>query len=82
MNVNAKGGSLRVELIDSQGNPISGYAMSDCISIQSDDVAQMVEWKNHTKLPIELNEFRIRFEMNNVSLYGFYAGSDVIRKED
>lgn len=81
VNVNAAVGSLRAELIDDEGNPILGYSMSECLPIQSDDISEIVQWKNHTELPAKLKEVIIRFEMDNASLYGFYAGSDVERVE-
>jgi len=82
VNANAKEGVLRAEILDKHGNPISGYSMKDCIPIQSDDVLQLVEWKNHNKLPHATEPIQIRFELTKVSLYGFYAGSKVVRVED
>lgn len=82
VNVNAKEGSLRAELTDNQGNPISGYTMNECVPIQSDDVSQIVEWKNHNKLPDLSEPIRIRFELKKASVYGFYAGSGVLLVED
>ncbi len=79
VNVNAAGGSLRTELIDDEGNPLLDYSMSECLPIQSDNISKIVKWKNHAELPTGLKEFRIRFKMDNASLYGFYAGSDVRR---
>ncbi|MCD6597164.1 MAG: hypothetical protein J7L04_05720, partial [Bacteroidales bacterium] len=55
------------------------YTINDCIPIQSDDVSQLVEWKNHNKLPNSSEPFQIRFEITKASLYGFYAGPDAKR---
>ncbi|MCK5105013.1 MAG: hypothetical protein KAR17_19455 [Cyclobacteriaceae bacterium] len=82
VNVNADGGSLRAELLDAGGNQISGYSMNDCIPIQSNDISEIVRWKNHVELPYGKQEFRIRFQMENASLYGFYAGPEVERVEN
>ncbi len=77
VNVNARKGSLRVELLDVNGKSIPGYSLSDCILIKSDNVSQIVEWKKKVELPKELNTFQIQFELTNASLYGFYAGAEV-----
>lgn len=79
VNVNAKEGSLRAELIDNQGNPISGYTIKDCIPVKADDVSYVVVWNNHNKLPNSSGPFQIRFELTKSSLYGFYVGSEVVR---
>ena len=79
VNVDARRGSLRAGLLDINGNPISGYTINDCIPIQSDDVSQPVEWKNHNKLPNSSEPIQIRFEITKASLYGFYAGPDAKR---
>lgn len=78
LNVNAGGGSLRAELLDAQSNPIPGYTLNDCLPIQSDEISYWVKWSNHEKLPFTSGVMQIRFELNNGSLYGFYAGSEVV----
>lgn len=82
VNVNAKGGSLRAELLDVQGNPIPGYTINECVSVKSDEISHWIQWNDHEKLPAKLEPIQIRFELNNLSLYGFYAGSEVVRYDD
>lgn len=79
VNINAKGGTLRAELLDTQGNPIPGYTTNDCLAVQSDGISYWVQWRDHKKLPDRSKAIQIRFELTNASLYGFYAGADVIR---
>lgn len=78
VNVNAKEGALRAELLDVNGKPISGYTLNDCIPIRSNDVAGLIRWKNQVKLP-DMVQFNIHFQIENASLYGFYAGKDAKR---
>ncbi len=70
VNVDANGGSLRAELLDAEGSPISGYTMNECLPVQ---------WRKHSELPDRRKTVRIRFQINKASLYGFYSGSDVVR---
>ncbi|MEN8193647.1 MAG: hypothetical protein ABFS12_12570, partial [Bacteroidota bacterium] len=76
VNVNANGGTLRAELLDTQGNPIPGYTINDCLPVQSDEIIHLVQWRDHEKFPVTSELIQIRFELNNASLYGFYAGSE------
>ena len=79
VNVNAKGGSLRAELLDNQDNPIPGYTIDDCLPVQSDETSHRVQWRDHEKLPDISEPIIIKFELTNASLFGFYAGPEVVR---
>lgn len=81
VNANATGGVLQMELLDARGIPIPGYAMSDCLPIQSDDTMHWVRWKDYELLPNSLEAIRIRCKLKNTSLYGFYAGDAVVIME-
>lgn len=77
INVNAKGGSLRAAITDTAGNTVPGYSIEECISVHEDQLEQMVQWKKHDKLPTSIDTLRIKFEMTQTELYGFYAGENV-----
>lgn len=79
INADASNGTLRAELIDADGNTIPGYSAVDCIPINKDRIVQVIRWKKHRELPQAVNMFRIKFEMMNTELYGFYAGTEAIR---
>jgi hypothetical protein len=76
VNADANKGSIRAELIDAYGNTIPGYSIEDCIPIDDDEIVQIVRWKKHSELPKKENILRIKFEMTNTKLYGFYAGTN------
>ena len=82
VNVNAENGSLCAELLDANGKQISGYTIADCIPIRSDDISGLVQWKNHKDLPQGEQSFRIHFQIENASLFGFYAGPAVALSDD
>ncbi len=79
VNVDAANGSLRAELLDAEGSSISGYTMRECLPVQTDGISHWVQWRNHAELPDTKKPIRIRFEIKNASLYGFYAGSHAVR---
>ena len=79
VNVNAAGGSLRAALLDADGKAIPGYAMEDCIPVEADDIYGYVRWKNKDALPGGEQPVRIKFQLKNASLYGFYAGAGAVR---
>jgi len=83
VNVNAAGGSVRVELQDYFGRPVSGYTLDQCNPISTDSMDQVVTWKGGrrdlTKLigtavhyPPEVSRaMRIRFYLDRAHLYSF-----------
>ncbi len=75
VNVDAAKGSLRAEVTDIDGNIIPGYSFDDCITVHSDNISAVVRWKNRVKLEKLPRFVKIKFELNNASLYGFYAGA-------
>ena len=79
VNADAGKGTLRAALIDADGNTIPGYSLEDCLPINKDGIAQVVRWKKHSELPKTVNILRIRFEMVNTELYGFFAGREALR---
>ncbi|MCK5367812.1 MAG: hypothetical protein KAQ62_04645, partial [Cyclobacteriaceae bacterium] len=81
VNVNIAHGSLRAELSDAEGKTVPGYSADDCLPVSRNDIAQLIQWQNHKQLPESEHSLRIRFIWTNGELYGFYAGSDVIRTD-
>lgn len=72
VNVDTKGGQLRVELQDENGSPIPGFSLNDSIPLSADGVSTTVRWQNEPSLKALSNlPIRIRFELRNGSLYSF-----------
>lgn len=66
------GGSLRIGLLDEQGQPIAGYSVNDCIPIVGDSLSVTVKWINSDEFDFRMNAAtRLQFEMTSVELYGF-----------
>jgi hypothetical protein len=72
LNLNAKGGSGQVEILDPAGNPFPGFELAACKPIKSDSVRQPVAWKKESDLTaLKGKDVRLRFQMNGVKLYAF-----------
>lgn len=77
VNANAKQGLLKVEVFDSDGRTVPGYSRDHCQPINSDGIEIPVRWQKHNQLPTTAGPLRLRFVMNNTSLYSFKAGQNV-----
>lgn len=71
------GGSVRVEVLDAFNNPLSGYAAAECTPLTGAGVDQIVTWTLHNQLPPAPSAIRLRFLMQNASLYSFRAAAPV-----
>ncbi len=78
LNANARGGEIRVELLDEEGAVLSGFAGGDCQPLEQDGVNQRVGWgAGRDLIPASEKPRRLRFLMRNASLYSFMAGANV-----
>jgi len=69
-----KGGWIKVELVDANGNVLPGYHRNDCDAVTTDGVRLHVTWGKQKELPVSDEPVRIRFVMANASLYSFMPG--------
>ncbi len=66
------GGSARVELLDRQGRPISGYTREDASPLYGNSVRMPVSWRSGTDLQsLAGKPIRVRFLMRDCKLYAF-----------
>lgn len=63
------GGKVRVELQDSEGRPLEGFGLSDCEPLTGDEVDAKVRWKGATTSRPNVRPFRIRFVLENATLF-------------
>jgi hypothetical protein len=72
LNVNARGGAGRIELLDAAGNPLPGFELSACKEITTDSVRKSINWKATARLStVQGQPIRIRFRMRATKLYAF-----------
>lgn len=63
-------GSIRVEIQQLNGEPIQGYALSDCHELFGDTVDRVVSWKNGPNVGnLKGKPVQLRFELNDADLY-------------
>jgi hypothetical protein len=65
-------GSVRIELQDAAGAPLSGFSLDDCPPIYGDTIDRKVEWKGDGKLAaLAGTPVRMRFVMVECDLFSF-----------
>jgi hypothetical protein len=63
-------GSVRVEIRDTAGNPVSGYTLDDAEEIVGDSIERPVEWKGGCDISALAGKpIRLRFVMKDADLY-------------
>jgi hypothetical protein len=69
-------GSIRVELQDEAGRPISGFALRDCQELIGNEIERAVRWKGGSLTSLVAKTVRLRFVMKDADLYALRFGSD------
>jgi hypothetical protein len=78
VNVDAPGGSLRVELCDEQGEPLPGFAASDCTPIEGDSTKTRVRWQSNASMDAYVHQpVRFKFHLRNGDLYSFWTSGSL-----
>lgn len=68
-------GSVRVEVQDAQGNPLPGYALSDCPPLYGDELDTVAAWKSGSDLSALAGKpIRLRFVLQDADLYALRFG--------
>jgi hypothetical protein len=63
-------GSVRAEVTDRNGDPISGFALDDCSEIYGDEIEKPVEWESGSDLgQLAGQVVRLRFVLKDADLY-------------
>ncbi len=63
-------GSIRVEILDTQGNPISGYTIDDSNEVFGDAVDRVVTWKLGSDVSaLAGRPVKLRFVLSDADLY-------------
>lgn len=77
VNAAAKGGQVRVGLIDAAGQEVAGYRLADCVPLAGEGVAQDVRWRGGSTLPRALvgRPVQLQFAVTDAELFGFQFDS-------
>lgn len=75
-------GSLRVEIQDAAGEPMSGFALADATELFGDEINRTYAWKSGTDVSTLAGKtIRLRFVMKDADLYSFRLIEPLHRKE-
>jgi len=70
--VTAETGSVSVEIQNANGQPIPGFALSDCTAFTGDKLSGIIRWKNNSDVSSLAGQpVRPRFVMKDADLYSF-----------
>jgi len=79
VNVDAKGGELRVEVLDRDGKVIGPFTRANCNPVGVDKTRQPITWRGADDLSaVAGRPVRFRFLLERGSLYAFWVSSDRI----
>ena len=68
--VTSVAGDLRVEIQDTDGKPMDGYRLSECVEIFGDEIERVVSWENGSDVgSLAGRAVRLRFVMAAADLY-------------
>ena len=72
INANAKSGMIAVEILDENGQTISGYGQQDCVPFSEDSIRGRIAWKSGSRLSALAGKpIRLVFHMKMARLYAF-----------
>ena len=75
LNLNADFGWARVEILNDEMVPITGYTREDCDLIRGDSIAHEVRWKGSPDVRSLWNRpIRLKIYINDCWLYSFRLG--------
>lgn len=75
INADASNGALYAELLDENGDPIPGFAKTDCDVISSDSVKHGVSWNGSSDVSaLAGREISLRIYAENSAVYSFRFG--------
>lgn len=70
LNLEAKGGEVRVALLGADGRPLPGFAAGVCEPVSSDSFDHVVKWRGSTDVSaLAGREVRMQFSLRRAALY-------------
>lgn len=66
-----KGGYLKAELTDAEGNVLPGFSSDQCEVFMGDEVSHVVRWRDQQVIPDNEVFIKLRVYMRNADFFGF-----------
>ncbi|MDF1815541.1 MAG: hypothetical protein P1V20_25310 [Verrucomicrobiales bacterium] len=81
VNVDAPNGKLTAEIVDADDKAIEPFTTDNCIPVTGDKTKTELRWQGATDLAaLSGKPVRLRFSLNNGSLYSFWISADASGK--
>lgn len=74
VNADARGGELRLGLLEADGRPIAGYSAEECETLRDDTTRWTARWRSSGKAPVD-RPICVAIEMNNARLFSLSSES-------
>ena len=76
VNVDARDGTVSVEVLDEAGQPLSGFSAAEIVpATRLDELRWQPYWKKHTDLStIRGKIVQLKFQLRDAKLYSFQIG--------
>jgi hypothetical protein len=76
VNADAKGGDLRVEVLDASGRVLAPLTRDACVPVNADGTRLPVAWARGSIGDVAGQEVRLRFSMSRGRVYAFWVSAD------
>ncbi len=73
-------GSVRIEIQDTEGHPVPGYALGDCLPLVGDSIEHIVGWKQGSDVsPLIGQTVRLRWTLTDADVFSFRFQNSPVR---
>jgi hypothetical protein len=77
VNAEAKGGEVRVEVLDGEGKVVAPFTRENCEPLRGDGTLQAVRWQGgHDLAGVAGKPLKFRFHVQNAKLYAFWVSPE------
>ena len=71
-------GSVRVEIQQTDGTPVPGFTIDECVEIIGDEISRVVAWKAGSNVSrLAGTPIRLRFVMKDADLFSLRFGEPI-----
>ena len=71
VNVETRGGALRIEVLDDDGKTILGYDAASCVPITAGALRAEAQWRGKLLKELSGKRIRLRFHLTRAKLFSF-----------
>ena len=69
LNADAAGGTIRAEILNSDGYRVRGYSKDDAVVIEGDSLRHKVAWKSKDISSLPAGNYKIRLHLENAEVF-------------